>query len=134
LGAERGLSFGALLLLEKLSPTERAAYILREAVRLTNYPQNADILQMEEANIRQLVSRARKHIADGRRAPVDPTELRRLLEAFIDAAQQGNMAALENLFADDVPSHSDGGRLVRAAVSRSGQKVSERYSTGPAVS
>jgi RNA polymerase sigma-70 factor (TIGR02957 family) len=116
LGAERGeaLTLAVLLLLEKLSPTERAAYILREAFDY-EYSQIADIIQMEEANVRQLVSRARKHIADERRAPVSPTEQRRLLEAFIAAAQKGNMAALENLFAEDVASYSDGGGLVRAA-------------------
>src|ERR1700739_5163002 len=65
LGAERGEALGLaiLLLLEKLSPTERAAYILREAFDYS-YRQIADILQMEEANTRQLVSRARKNIAD----------------------------------------------------------------------
>jgi RNA polymerase sigma-70 factor (TIGR02957 family) len=116
LGAERGeaLNLAVLLLLEKLSPTERAAYILREAFDY-EYREIADIIQMEEANARQLVSRARKHIADGRRAPVSATEQRRLLAAFIDAAQKGNMAALENLFAEDVASYSDGGGLVRAA-------------------
>jgi RNA polymerase sigma-70 factor (TIGR02957 family) len=116
LGAERSqaLSFAVLLLLEKLSPTERAAYILREAFDY-EYPQIAEILQMEEANVRQLVSRARKHIADGRRAPVSADEQRRLLGAFIDAAQKGNMTALENLFAEDVASYSDGGGFVRAA-------------------
>src|SRR5436190_12302540 len=64
LGAERAeaLSFAVLLLLEKLSPTERAAYILREAFDY-EYLQIAEILQMEEASVRQLVSRARKHIA-----------------------------------------------------------------------
>src|SRR5262249_34308137 len=88
LGAERSeaLSFAVLLLLEKLSPTERAAYILREAFDY-EYAQIADILQAEEANVRQLVSRARKHIADGRRAPVNSSEQRRLLGAFIEAAQ-----------------------------------------------
>jgi RNA polymerase sigma-70 factor (TIGR02957 family) len=116
LGAERGeaLSLAVLILLEKLSPTERAAYILREAFDY-EYSEIANILQMEEANVRQLVSRGRKHIADGRRAPVSPAEQRRLLTAFIDAAQKGNMAALENLFAEDVASYSDGGGLVRAA-------------------
>jgi RNA polymerase sigma-70 factor (TIGR02957 family) len=116
LGAERGeaLSLAVLILLEKLSPTERAAYILREAFDY-EYSEIANILQMEEANVRQLVSRGRKHIADGRRAPVSPAEQRRLLAAFIDAAQKGNMAALENLFAEDVASYSDGGGLVRAA-------------------
>src|SRR5262244_1664999 len=87
---------------------------LREAFDY-EYVQIADILQLEEANVRQLVSRARKHIADGRRAPVSPAEQRRLLHAFIDAARQGNMAALENLFAEDVASYSDGGGLVRGA-------------------
>jgi RNA polymerase sigma-70 factor (TIGR02957 family) len=116
LGAERGeaLKFAVLILLEKLSPTERAAYVLREAFDYS-YHQIADILQMEEANVRQLVSRARKHIADGRRTPVSSDEQRRLLDAFIDAAQKADMAALESLFAEDVVSTSDGGGIVRAA-------------------
>jgi DNA-binding CsgD family transcriptional regulator len=115
-GAERGeaLKLAVLLLLEKLSPTERAAYVLREAFDYS-YRQIADILQMEEANVRQLVSRARKHIADGRRTSVSSGEQRRLLEAVIAAAQKGDMAALEGLLAEDVVSYSDGGGLVRAA-------------------
>jgi RNA polymerase sigma-70 factor (TIGR02957 family) len=116
LGAERGeaLEFAVLVLLEKLSPTERAAYVLREAF---NYPYReiADILRLEEANTRQLVTRARQHIADGRRAPVSSTEQRRLLDAFIAAAQTGDVAALEGLFASDIASCSDGGGFVRAA-------------------
>jgi RNA polymerase sigma-70 factor (ECF subfamily) len=105
IGAERGeaLKLAVLLLLEKLSPTERAAYILREAFDY-EYSQIADILQMEEANVRQLVSRAHKHITDSRRASVSPGEQRRLLEAFVAAAQKGDMTALEGLFAEDVVS------------------------------
>jgi RNA polymerase sigma-70 factor (ECF subfamily) len=116
LGAERGEALGLaiLLLLEKLSPTERAAYVLREAFDYS-YRQIADILQMEEANGRQLVSRARKHIADARRTPASSEEQRRLLEAFIGAAQKGDLAALEGLFAEDVISYSDGGGVVRTA-------------------
>src|SRR5262249_33899211 len=116
LGAERGEALGlaVLVLLEKLSATERAAYILREAFDY-EYRQIADILQMEEANVRQLVSRARKHIADERRTPASSSEQRRLLEAFIGAAQKGDMARLEHLFAEDVASYSDGGGIVRAA-------------------
>lgn len=116
LGAERGEALGLaiLLLLEKLSPTERAAYVLREAFDYS-YREIADILQIEEANARQLVSRARKHIADGRRTTASLEEQRRLLEAFIRAAQEGDMAALENLFAEDVVSYSDGGGIVRTA-------------------
>ena len=116
LGAERGEALGLaiLLLLEKLSPTERAAYVLREAFDYS-YRQIANILQMEEANTRQLVTRARKHIADGRRTPASSEEQRRLLEAFIGAAQKGDIAALEGLFAEDVVSYSDGGGVVRTA-------------------
>jgi RNA polymerase sigma-70 factor (ECF subfamily) len=116
IGAERSeaLKLAVLMLLEKLSPSERAAYVLREAFDYS-YRQIAEILQMEEANVRQLVSRARKHIADGRRTPVSSSEQRRLLEAFIAAAQKADMAALEGLFAEDVISTSDGGGLVRAA-------------------
>src|SRR5262249_19010968 len=116
LGAERceALEFAVLLLLEKLSPTERAAYVLREAFDYT-YQGIADVLKLTEANIRQLVSRARKHIRDGRRATVSAAEQRRLLVAFIDAAQKGDTAALEELFAAEIVSYSDGGGLVRAA-------------------
>src|ERR1700758_3141712 len=124
LGAERGeaLGFAVLLLLEKLTPTERAAYVLREAFDYP-YREIADILQMEEANARQLVSRARKHIADGRRTPVSSHEQRRFLEAFIGAAQNGDMAGLEGLFAEDVISYSEGGEFVRPArVPVSGRK------------
>jgi RNA polymerase sigma-70 factor (ECF subfamily) len=116
LGAERGeaLEFAVLLLLQKLSATERAAYVLREAFDYP-YRQIAEILQLEEANTRQLVTRARQHITDGRRTPVSSVERRRLLEAFIDAAQKGEIAALEGLLASDVISYSDGGGIVRAA-------------------
>ncbi len=116
LGAERGEALGlaVLLLLEKLTPTERAAYVLREAFDYS-HREIAEILQIEEANARQLVSRARKHIANGRRMPASSYEQRRLLEAFIAAAQKGDMAALESLFAEDVVSYSDGGGIVRTA-------------------
>jgi len=102
LSAERGeaLKFAVLVLLEKLSPTERAAYVLREAFDYP-YRQIADILQMEEANVRQLVSRSRRHIADDRCASVSSAEQQRFLEAFIGAAQTGNMVALEGLFVED---------------------------------
>ncbi|MDO9395565.1 MAG: RNA polymerase sigma-70 factor [Herbiconiux sp.] len=116
LGAERGeaLSLALLLLLEKLTPTERAAYILREAFDYP-YPQIAQIVQLKEPATRQLVSRARKHLAGERRAAVRPTEQRRLLDAFLQAAQQGDVAALEALFVSDVVSYSDGNGVRLAA-------------------
>lgn len=116
LGAERGeaLELAVLLLLEKLTPTERAAYTLREAFEYP-YREIADVLQLTEANTRQLVTRARKHIADGRRASVSNAERSRFLNAFISAARNGDLLGLETLFASDVVSMSDGGGLVRAA-------------------
>lgn len=116
LGAERAeaLEFAVLLLLEKLSPTERAAYILREAFEYT-YDQIAHIIKSTEANARQLVSRARKHISDGRRKQVSSDEQRRLLSAFIVASQKGDLPALEKLFASDVISYADGGGAVHVA-------------------
>jgi RNA polymerase sigma-70 factor (ECF subfamily) len=116
LGAERGeaLGFAVLLLLEKLTPNERAAYVLREAFDYP-YRQIADILQVSEPATRQLVSRARKHLKTERSAPVDTSEQRRLLEAFLLAAQSGNVAKLEELFAADVVSYSDGNGVKLAA-------------------
>jgi RNA polymerase sigma-70 factor (ECF subfamily) len=92
------LNRAMLLLLEKLTPTERAAYVLREAFS-SPYREIAEILRVEEANARQLVSRAREHVSGRRRAPVSPTEQRRLLNAFVAAARTGDLARLENLFA-----------------------------------
>ncbi|MEN3535158.1 RNA polymerase sigma-70 factor [Microbispora sp. ZYX-F-249] len=116
LGAERGeaLGFAVLLLLEKLSPTERAAYVLREAFDYP-YRQIAEIIETSEVAVRQLVSRARKHIASERRAPVTRAEQRRLLTAFVTAARSGDLAVLEDLLATDAISYSDGGGAVRAS-------------------
>lgn len=106
LGAERAeaLELAVLLLLEKLTPTERAAYVLREAFDYS-YRQIAEILRVEEANARQLTKRARAHIAEGRRAAVNPAEQRRLLTAFVVAAQTGEVAPLETVFASDIVSY-----------------------------
>lgn len=116
LGAERedALGFAMLLLLERLSPHERAAYVLREAFDYP-YRQIAAILESTEVAVRQLVSRARKHLSDGRRRPAGGEEQRHLLEAFVAAARTGNLAALERLLTQDAMSLSDGGGVVRAS-------------------
>jgi DNA-directed RNA polymerase specialized sigma24 family protein len=80
-----------------------AAYVLREAFDYP-YREIANILRLEEANTRQLVTRARQHVADGRRAPVSSAEQRRLVNAFISAAQRGDVSGLEGFFASDVVS------------------------------
>jgi RNA polymerase sigma factor (sigma-70 family) len=108
LEAERGeaVEQAVLLLLETLSPAERAAYVLREAF---NYPyrQIAQVLRLGEANLRQLVTRARKHVADRPRASVSSAERHRLLDAFIAAAHEGDCAALEGVLASDMAAFSD---------------------------
>jgi RNA polymerase sigma factor (sigma-70 family) len=119
LGAERGeaLRLAVMVLFEKLAATERAAYILHEAFDYS-YRQIAEILQMREANTRQLVSRARKHIADGRRSPVSARQQRRLLDVFVAAAQKGEMAALEGLLTEYIVSCAGAADIVRSDDSR----------------
>ncbi|NUR91629.1 MAG: sigma-70 family RNA polymerase sigma factor [Nonomuraea sp.] len=103
IGVERreALDQALRLLLERLTPAQRAAYVLREAF-VYPYELIAEIIHLSPANVRQLVSRARKHLDSGRRRPIDPGEHRRLLSAFLDAAQEGNLAALEAFLAADV--------------------------------
>ncbi|HTJ71701.1 MAG TPA: sigma-70 family RNA polymerase sigma factor [Actinospica sp.] len=109
LGAERGeaLEFAALMLMEKLTPNERAAYVLREAFDYS-YAEIADILKSTEPAVRQLVSRARKHMTRERSVSVDAAAQRKLLTTFLDAARSGEMTALEQLFSAEVVSLSDG--------------------------
>jgi RNA polymerase sigma-70 factor (TIGR02957 family) len=116
LGAERAeaLQFAILLTLEKLTATERAAYILREAFDYP-YPRIAEVISSSPASARQLVSRARAHLASAKHATVDPGAQRRLLEAFLTAAQKGDVRELESLFAADVVSYTDGNGVKQAA-------------------
>jgi len=103
LGAERreALELALLTLAEKLSPTERAAYVLREAFDYP-YRQIADVLATSEANARQLVTRARVRLASGRRRQVSAAEQQRFIDAFVDAAQTGDLTTLEQLLAAEV--------------------------------
>lgn len=114
LAAERdqALACGVRVLLERLTPTERAAYILREAFDYA-YRDIANILRLAEANARQVVTRARHHIASRRTTSSTSIGQQHLLEALIAAAQDGDVASLERLFASDVVSTSD--ELVCAA-------------------
>jgi RNA polymerase sigma-70 factor (ECF subfamily) len=107
LGAERreALELALLTLAEKLSPTERAAYVLREAFDYP-YRQIADVLATSEANARQLVTRARVRLASGRRRQVSAAEQQRFIDAFVDAAQTGDLTTLEQLLAAEVDTSS----------------------------
>lgn len=111
-GAERGeaLELAVLLVLEKLNPVERAAYVLREAFDYA-YDDIASILQLSQANTRQIVSRARKRLGAERREPVDTAQHRRLLDAFVAAARDGDVAELESVLSADVVTYADGNGL-----------------------
>lgn len=83
-------------LMEKVSPPERAAYVLREAFDYP-YRQIGCLLGFSEANARQLVTRARRGLGGDRRRRVDTAREQRLLEAFLIAAETGDLAPLERL-------------------------------------
>ncbi|MEU9384388.1 RNA polymerase sigma-70 factor [Streptomyces sp. NPDC048279] len=112
LGAERAeaVEMAVLLLLEKLNPVERTAYVLREAFDYP-YARIAEMLETSESNARQLVSRARRHLAAERRERVNPATHRRFLEVFLSAAQTGDLTVLEDVLTTDVVSYADGNGL-----------------------
>src|SRR3954451_16597167 len=95
------LSLALLVLLERLTPLKRAAYLLREVFGY-GYAEIAGIIERSEVNSRQLVSRARKHL-EGRRPRFDPDEAARdaLLERFLAASEEGDLEGLEALLAAD---------------------------------
>src|SRR3954468_18431377 len=94
---DEALELAVRTLSERLSPTERAVFVLREAF---DYPfrQVADVLGLSEANARQLLVRARVRLMSGRRPAADGDH-RRLLAAFTAAADSGDLAPLEHLLA-----------------------------------
>lgn len=108
------LSLALLVVLERLTPTERAAYLLRE-VFAYEYAQIAEIIDQTEVNARQLVTRARKHL-DANRPRFDADEEMRdeLLERFMTAAEHGELEDLEALLAKDAVLYADSGGKVMA--------------------
>ncbi|QVQ52664.1 RNA polymerase sigma factor SigJ [Spiractinospora alimapuensis] len=114
--AERreSVSLGFLALLERLTPSERAVFVLREAFGHT-HQEIASILGGTEASSRQLLRRARERLAGDRRrfAPSDQ-DSRDIVALFLDAANGGSLSAFEKRLADDVVATSDGGGQVTA--------------------
>ena len=113
------LSMAFLVLLEALSPVERAVFMLREVFRY-GYPDVARITGKTEANCRQIFARARRRIAAGEQVPdsVPPPERRaegeELARRFFEAAAGGDMDALLGMLAPDVVLHADGGGKTQA--------------------
>jgi RNA polymerase sigma-70 factor (ECF subfamily) len=103
-----------LVLLERLTPEQRAAFLLREVFDYP-YEQIAAIIGTGEDNTRQLVSRARKHVDEGRpRFEASQERREQLASSFLAALRDGDLQALEELLAHDVELHADGGGRVRA--------------------
>jgi RNA polymerase sigma-70 factor, ECF subfamily len=103
------LSLALLVLLERLTPVQRAAYLLREVFGY-EYAEIADVIEQTEANSRQLVTRARKHLEANRpRFDADEAARDALLERFLAAAEDGDLEALEELLAKDAVLYADSG-------------------------
>ncbi len=113
---DESLSMAFLVLLESLTPTERAVFLLREVFDY-DYPEVSRILGKSEANCRQIARRARESVAARRpRFEYSPEQQERLMQQFVRACSTGDMPALLELLADDVTLWSDGGGKVHAAL------------------
>jgi RNA polymerase sigma-70 factor (ECF subfamily) len=109
------ISLGFLVVLESLSPVERAAYLLRRVFDY-DYPEIAAILGKSEPNCRQLVSRAEDHVRARRpRFETDAGEAERITVAFLQACSSGDVNGLVQLLAADAVAYSDGGGKALAA-------------------
>ncbi|MFE2534849.1 RNA polymerase sigma factor SigJ [Streptomyces sp. NPDC059371] len=108
------VSFAVLVVLESLSPLERAVFVLREAFGYP-YADIAAVLDRGEPAVRQLAGRARKHV-EGRRPryEVDPAERRDLTERFLAAAGEGDLEGLMSLLAPEARLIGDSGGLAQA--------------------
>ena len=115
---ERGesLTLSFLLLLERLSPEERAAFLLREVFDYS-HAEAAAILEITEEACRQRVHRAKARLRQGRpRFRVDESAQRRLLQRFVVAMAEPTLDSLRALFAEDAVHISDGGGVARATL------------------
>ncbi len=110
------VSYAVLTLLERLSPNERAVYVLREAFDHT-HREIAEMLDISEAASQQVFHRARAHVARGEaRRQIDRAAARRIVEEFLAAATTGQTDELVRLLTKDAVSMGDGGGKVPARV------------------
>ncbi|MBE4739236.1 RNA polymerase sigma-70 factor [Streptomyces caniscabiei] len=110
------VSLAVLVVMESLSPLERAVFVLREAFGYP-YAEIATMIDRAEPAVRQLAGRARRHVEERRpRYEVDPVERRELTEKFLAAAAGGDLDGLMALLAPDVRLVGDGGGIGKAPV------------------
>ena len=103
------VSMAMLVVLETLSPLERAVFVLREAFGMP-YAEIADVLGRKEEAVRQLARRARDHVRERRsRFEADQTEQRRVTERFLEATTTGDLEALMEVLSPGVTLVADGG-------------------------
>lgn len=108
------LTLSLMTAMERLSPLERAAFLLHDVFDI-GFDEVATTLERDAGSVRQLASRARRHIQAARpRYAVEPAEGERLARAFFEAAKSGDTASLSALLAADVTLRSDGGGKVMA--------------------
>jgi RNA polymerase sigma factor (sigma-70 family) len=108
------LTLTLMMALERLSPLERAAFLLHDVFGVA-LNEVATTLDRDAGAVRQLAVRARKHVHDARlRFPVEQQEADRIAEAFFAASRSGDTAVLKSLLADNVVLQSDGGGRVMA--------------------
>ncbi|KOG30781.1 RNA polymerase sigma-70 factor [Streptomyces resistomycificus] len=108
------VSYAVLAVLERLSPNERAVYVLREAFEYT-HREIAEILDVTEAASQQIFHRAKKHVADGKaRTEIDEAAARRIIDEFLAAATSGQTEPLVRLLTQDAVAIGDGGGKVPA--------------------
>jgi RNA polymerase sigma-70 factor (TIGR02957 family) len=108
------VSMAMLLVLETLTPTERAVFVLREVFGL-EYDEIAEAVDKSPAAVRQIAHRARAHVAARRpRGIVSPAEIRGALEAFRRAVETGDLQSLLDILAPDVVALTDGGGVKQA--------------------
>ncbi|GAA2777488.1 sigma factor-like helix-turn-helix DNA-binding protein [Crossiella cryophila] len=128
--AQRDLvSLGTLVLLEGLTPVQRAVFVLAEAFD-QSHGEIAAILDVEESHSRQLLHRAREHLATEHRYPPDRSAQQRIVTRFLAAVLNGNAAGLEQLLAEDVVSWADGGGTTAARRAITGKPRVLRYLLG----
>ncbi len=109
------LSMALLVLLEKLTPVQRAVFLLREVFDY-DYASVAEIINKPEAHCRKIAQRARDQVQDGRpRFERNRAEQNKLVKAFFKAVQFGDISEIESMLARDAILYSDGGGKVTAA-------------------
>ncbi len=124
------VSLGLLILLERLSPAERAVFVLRDAFG-HSHAEIGDVLGLDEAHSRQLHRRARGHVGEARkRFGADREQHRRVVERFLAATVHGDVAGLERLLSADVVAWADGGGSTAARRPVSGRERVLRYLGG----